>query len=147
IAGIPVVFLLIFVFVLGGTLGAGLGGVAGGGGEYTPSLPPGRAVGTGGGRAESTAYVLPGVLLVTVAGAAQGTALSIAMDMTEGIIDRFRTMAIGRTSVLTGHVVGSVIPTLLALAIVMIVALVIGFRPTTGPAEWLAAAALLALSA
>ena len=65
IAGIPVVFLLLFVFVLGGTLGAGLGGVAGG-------------------RAEYTAYVLPGILLVTVAGAAQGTALSIAMDMTEG---------------------------------------------------------------
>ncbi len=128
IAGIPVVFLLLFVFVLGGTLGAGLGGVAGG-------------------RAEYTAYVLPGVLLVTVAGAAQGTALSIAMDMTEGIIDRFRTMAIGRTSVLTGHVVGSVIQTLLALGIVMIVALLIGFRPTTGPAEWIAAAGLLALAA
>ena len=77
IAGIPVVFLLLFVYVLGGTLGAGLGGVAGG-------------------RAEYTAYVLPGILLVTVAGAAQGTAISIAMDMTEGIIARFRTMAIGR---------------------------------------------------
>ena len=103
IAGIPVVFLLLFVFVLGGTLGAGLGGVAGG-------------------RAEYTAYVLPGILLVTVAGAAQGTAISIAMDMTEGIIDRFRTMAIARTSVLTGHVIGSVIQTMLALAIVMVVA-------------------------
>ena len=128
IAGIPVIFLLLFVFVLGGTLGAGLGGVTGG-------------------RAEYTAYVLPGILLVTVAGAAQGTALSIAMDMTEGIVDRFKTMAIGRTSVLTGHVIGSVIQTLLALAIVMIVALVIGFRPTTGPAEWIAAVGVLALSA
>jgi len=128
IAGIPVVVLLLFVFVLGGTLGAGLGAVAGG-------------------RAEYTAYVLPGILLVTVAGAAQGTALSIAMDMTEGIIDRFRTMAIGRTSVLTGHVIGRVLQTLLALAIVMIVALVIGFRPTTGPLAWIAAAGLLALSA
>jgi ABC-2 type transport system permease protein len=128
IAGIPVVFLLLFVFVLGGTLGAGLGGPAGG-------------------RAEYTAYVLPGILLVTVAGAAQGTALSIAMDMTEGIVDRFRTMAIGRTSVLTGHVVGSVIQTLLALGIVTIVAVLIGFRPTTGPVEWIAAAAVLALGA
>jgi ABC-2 type transport system permease protein len=128
IAGIPVVFLLVFVFVLGGTLGAGLGGVTGG-------------------RAEYTAYVLPGILLVTVAGAAQGTALSIAMDMTEGIVDRFRTMAIGRTSVLTGHVVGSVIQTLLAIGIVMIVALVIGFRPTTGPVEWVAAAGVLTLAA
>jgi ABC-2 type transport system permease protein len=129
IAGIPVVFLLLFVFVLGGTLGAGLGG------------------GVVGGRAEYTAYVLPGILLVTVAGAAQGTALSIAMDMTEGIIDRFRTMAIGRTSVLTGHVIGSTIQTLLALAIVMIVALLIGFRPTTGPIEWIAAAGVLAFAA
>ncbi len=128
IAGIPVVFLLLFVFVLGGTLGAGLGGVAGG-------------------RAEYTAYVLPGILLVTVAGAAQGTALAMAMDMTDGIIDRFRTMAIGRTSVLTGHVVGSVIQTLLALAVVMIVAVLIGFRPTTGPVDWIAAVGLLALAA
>src|SRR6476660_2365268 len=120
IAGIPVVFLLIFVFVLGGTLGAGLGGVAGG-------------------RAEYTAYVLPGVLLVTVAGAAQGTAISVAMDMSEGIIARFRTMAVARSSVLTGHVIGSVIQTMLAIVIVMIVAVLIGFRSTTGPIEWLAA--------
>ncbi len=69
------------------------------------------------------------------------------MDMTEGIVDRFKTMAIGRTSVLTGHVVGSVIQTLLAIAIVMIVALVIGFRPTTGPVEWVAAAGILTLAA
>ena len=128
VAGAPVVFLLLFVYVFGGTLGAGLGGLAGG-------------------RAEYTAYVLPGILLVTVAGAAQGTAISIAMDMTEGIIARFRTMAVGRASVLTGHVIGSVIQTMLALAIVMVVALLIGFRPTTGPAEWAAAAGLLALAA
>jgi ABC-2 type transport system permease protein len=128
IAGIPVVFLLLFVFVLGGTLGAGLGGVAGG-------------------RAEYTAYVLPGILLVTVAGAAQGTAISVAMDMAEGIIARFRTMAVARSSVLTGHVIGSIIQTMLALAVVMAVALLIGFRPTTGPLEWLAAAGILALAA
>jgi ABC-2 type transport system permease protein len=128
IAGIPVVFLLLFVFVFGGTLGAGLGGVSGG-------------------RAEYTAYVLPGVLLITVAGAAQGTAISVAMDMSEGIIARFRTMAVARASVLTGHVIGSVIQTLLALALVVGVALLIGFRPTTGPIEWLAAAGVLTLAA
>jgi len=128
IAAIPVVFLLLFVFVLGGTLGAGLGGVAGG-------------------RAEYTAYVLPGILLVTVAGAAQGTAISVAMDMSEGIIARFRTMAVARSSVLTGHVIGSVIQTMLAIVIVMVVAVLIGFRSTTGPVEWLAAAGLLALTA
>jgi ABC-2 type transport system permease protein len=128
IAGTPVVFLLIFVYVFGGTMGAGLGGVAGG-------------------RAEYTAYVLPGILLITVVGAAQGTAISIAMDMSEGIVARFRTMAVARSSVLAGHVVGSVIQTMLALAIVVIVAVVIGFRPTTSPIEWLAAVALLALAA
>ncbi len=128
IAGIPVVLLLLFVYVFGGTLGAGLGGVAGG-------------------RAEYAAYVLPGILVITVAGAAQGTAISVAMDMSEGIIARFRTMAVARASVLTGHVVGSVIQTMLALAVVTVVAVLIGFRPTTGPAEWLAAVGILALAA
>ena len=128
IAGIPVVFLLLFVYVFGGTLGAGLGGVAGG-------------------RAEYAAYVLPGILVITVAGAAQGTAISVAMDMSEGIIARFRTMAVARASVLTGHVIGSVIQTMLALAIVTVVAVLIGFRPTTGPAEWLAAVGILVLAA
>ena len=128
IAGTPVVFLLIFVYVLGGTLGAGLPGVAGDRDAYL-------------------AYVLPGILLITVVGAAQGTALAIAMDMSEGIINRFRTMAVARSSVLVGHVVGSTIQTLLALAIVMAVAVLIGFRPTTGPIEWLAALGLVTLAA
>ena len=117
IAGIPVVFLLLFVFVFGGTLGAGLG-----------TASPG-------GRAAYLAYVLPGILLITVAGAAQGTAISVAMDMTEGIIARFRTMAIARASVLTGHVIGSVIQTMLAIAIVMVVAVADRIPPDDGPAR------------
>ncbi len=129
IAGIPVIFLLLFVYVFGGTLGAGLGGDAG----VT--------------REVYLAYVLPGILIVTLAGAAQGTAIGVAMDMSEGIVARFRTMAISRTSVLTGHVVGSVIKAMLAVGIVMIVALIIGFRATTGPLEWLAATGLVALAA
>jgi ABC-2 type transport system permease protein len=128
IAGIPVVLLLLFVYVFGGTLGAGLGAVSGGRDAYV-------------------AYVIPGILLMTVAGAAQGTAISVAMDMTEGIVARFRTMAISRASVLTGHVVGSIIQTALAIAVVMAVALLIGFRPTTGPVAWVAAAGVLALTA
>ena len=51
----------------------------------------------------------PGIILMTVAATVQGTAISVAMDMTEGIIARFRTMAIARVSVLTGHVLGSMI--------------------------------------
>ena len=128
IAAFPIVFLLLFVYVLGGTLGAGLGGSAAGRDDYL-------------------AYVTPGILLFTVVGAAQGTAISMAMDKTEGIIDRFRTMAIARASVLTGHVMGAVIQTLLAVAIVTIVAVAIGFRPGTGPVAWVAALGLLTLTA
>jgi ABC-2 type transport system permease protein len=126
VAGLPVVFLLLFVYVFGGTRGAGLGGVAGG-------------------RAEYLAYVLPGILLMAVAGVAQGTAISVAMDMTEGIIARFRTMAIFRPSILTGHVVSAMTQTACSLAIVLGVALLIGFRPTATPAEWTATVGLLAL--
>ncbi|HVQ21725.1 MAG TPA: ABC transporter permease, partial [Candidatus Saccharimonadia bacterium] len=128
IAAIPVLLLLLFTYVFGATLGAGLG------------IPAG-------GREEYIAYVVPGILLVTIAGVGQGTAISVAMDMTEGIVARFRTMAIGRTSVLTGHVGGSMVLAMLALGIVIGVALLIGFRPTTGPLEWLAAAGVLALTA
>jgi ABC-2 type transport system permease protein len=126
LAGLPIVFLLLFVYVFGGTLGAGLGGASGG-------------------RAEYLEYVTPGILLMTAAAAAQGTAISVAMDMTEGIIARFRTMAIARASVLTGHVVGSVIQAMLSMAVVTGVALLIGFRPTAGPVEWLATAGVLAM--
>lgn len=123
--GLPVILLLLFVYVFGGTLGAGLGG--------------------SGCRREYLAYVVPGILLMTVATGATGTAIAVAMDMTEGIIARFRTMAISRAAVLAGHVVGSMIQMLLALAVVGGVALLLGFRPTTGPLAWLAAIGVLAL--
>jgi ABC-2 type transport system permease protein len=80
---------------------------------------------------------------MTVTATVQGTAISVAMDMTEGIIDRFRTMHIARVSVLTGHVLGSVIQAAFSLAIVIGVALLVGFRPTAGLGGWLAAAGLL----
>ena len=85
-------------------------------------------------------YVTPGILLLAIAGTAQGTAISVAMDMTAGIIARFRTMAIARASVLTGHVLGSLSQTLLSLVIVLAVAIGLGFRPTAGVAGWLGAA-------
>ncbi|MFD0784011.1 ABC transporter permease [Micromonospora azadirachtae] len=129
LVGMPVVFLLLFVYVLGGTLGAGLGG----------AVPGGAA----GGRAAYANYVAPAIILMTVAATVQGTAISIAMDMTEGIITRFRTMHIARVSVLTGHVLGSMIQTMISLAIVIGVAVLVGFRPTAGPGEWLATAGFL----
>ena len=124
--GMPIVFLLLFVYVFGGTLGAGLGGPAGG-------------------RAQYLEYVVPGILLMAVAAGGTGTAISVAMDMTEGIGARFRPMAIFRPSVLTGHVLGSVIQTMLSLAVVTGVALLIGFRPKAGPVEWVATVGVLAM--
>jgi ABC-2 type transport system permease protein len=124
--GMPIVFLLLFVYVLGGTLGAGLGGPAGG-------------------RAQYLNYVVPGILLMAVAAGGTGTAISVAMDMTEGIVARFRTMAIFRPSVLTGHLLGSMIQTMLSLAVVTGVALLIGFRPKASPVEWIATVGVLAL--
>jgi len=127
VAAMPIVFLLLFVFVFGGTLGAGLGTAAGG-------------------RAEYVAYVVPGILVLAITGGAQGTAIAIAMDMTEGIIARFRTMSIARASVLTGHVVGAVIQTMVGLALVLAVALLVGFRPDANPVEWLAAIGVLVMT-
>ena len=124
--GLPIVFLLLFVYVFGQTLGAGLG---------EPS----------GGRADYVNYVAPAILLMTVAASVQGTAISVAMDMTEGIIARFRTMAVSQSAVLTGHVIASMIQTLGSIAVVIGVAVLVGFRPTAGAIEWIGAVGLLAL--
>ena len=75
---------------------------------------------------------------MTVAAAVQGTAIVVAMDMTGGIIDRFRTMAIARAAVLTGHVLASLIQTLVSIVVVLGVAVALGFRPTAdaGSTGW-----------
>jgi ABC-2 type transport system permease protein len=130
LVGMPIVFLLLFVYVFGGQLGHGLGNAYAAG--HT-------------GRAGYLNYVTPGVLLMTVAAAVQGTAIVVAMDMTGGIIDRFRTMAIARSAVLTGHVLAALVQTLLNLAVVLGVAVALGFRPTAGPLDWLAAIGVLTL--
>ena len=88
---------------------------------------------------------MPGILLITIAGTASGAAITVAMDMTEGITARFRTMAISRASVLAGHVLGNTIQAIIAVALVLGVGLLVGFRPTAGPLEWLAAAGLIVL--
>jgi len=127
LVGLPIVFLLLFVYVFGGQLGAGLG--------------------EGDGRAAYLDYVVPGILLVTVASAVQGTSIMVAMDMTGGIIDRFRTMSISRVSVLTGHVLGSLIQTLAGIAIVICVAFGLGFRSTAESLAWLATVGILTVFA
>jgi ABC-2 type transport system permease protein len=126
IAG-PVLMLLLFDYAFGGALGAGIGGgAAGDGGHYID-------------------YLAPGIILMAATSGSVATAVAVCTDMTEGIINRFRTMAISRSSVLTGHVVGSTIQTLVSIVFVIAVALALGFRPTAGPGDWLAAIGLLAL--
>ncbi|WP_456698086.1 ABC transporter permease [Aeromicrobium sp. P5_D10] len=124
----PIVFLLLFVYVFGGTMGAGLPGVPGGGdrGDYLD-------------------YVTPGILVIAVASVALGTAIEVALDMTGGIIARFRTMDIAKVSVLTGHVLGAVLKTLLAVAVTLIVAIVLGYRSGGSLGEWLLALVLLVM--
>ncbi len=123
----PVVFLLLFVYVFGGTLGNGIT--------------------TGGGRGAYVTFLIPGMLLFTVAGAAQITAISVAKDMTEGIIARFKTMRIWRPAVLAGHVLGSLLLTLISLAVTIAVALLIGYRSAADPMRWLGAIGMLTLLA
>ncbi|MFG2978365.1 ABC transporter permease [Streptomyces sp. NPDC048331] len=124
----PVMLLLLFVYIFGDVMSAGMGGAAD--------------------RSEYIAYVVPGVLLMTIGSTVIGAAVSVSTDMSEGIIARFRTMAIHRGSVLVGHVVGSVLQSLASVVLVGAVAVAIGFRSTDATAlEWLAAFGLIALFA
>ncbi|GGP49150.1 ABC transporter permease [Streptomyces calvus] len=122
----PVVLLLLFVYIFGDVMSAGIGGDAD--------------------RSAYLAYLVPGVLLLTIGGTTIGSAVSVSVDMTEGIIARFRTMAIHRGSVLIGHVVGSVVQCVMSVVLVGAVAVAIGFRSTDATAlEWLLALGLLVL--
>ena len=120
----PIMFLLLFVYVRGGTLGQGIGGID---------------------RPGYLAYLIPGIHMMTIAAVAQGTAISVAMDMTTGIVARFRTMAIARASVLTGHVIGSLVQTVVGIVIVFGLAMALGYRPGS-PHGSLAALGILALA-
>ncbi|MBT2479648.1 ABC transporter permease [Streptomyces sp. ISL-94] len=119
---VPVIFLLLFVYVLGRPLAAGIGT----GTDYIN-------------------YLAPGILLMAVTAASTTTAVSVCTDLTEGIVARFRTMAISRSSILVGHVLGSVIQTLVNVGIVIGIALLMGFRPEAGLTGWSAALGLLVL--
>lgn len=129
---IPVALLLLFVFVFGGALGAG--------------VAPGAAPGADG-RAAYLEYITPAILLFAVVGAAQSVAISVAMDATSGIMARFKTMAISPGSVLGGPVLGTMIQALAAVAVVLGMAVALGFRPHAGPWGWLALVGLLTVIA
>ncbi|WP_326689001.1 MULTISPECIES: ABC transporter permease [unclassified Streptomyces] len=128
VVAMPVMMLLLFNSVFGNALGAGIGGTPTGGGDYID-------------------YVAPGIILMAATSGSLATAVGVCVDMTEGIVNRFRTMAISRASFLSGHVIGTTLQTLVSIALVIGVALAIGFRPNATPVEWLAAGGLLALLA
>jgi ABC-2 type transport system permease protein len=116
---VPVIMMLLFVYFFGGAIG-------GGSGAYIN-------------------YVTPGIIIMTVGSGCATTALNLCMDVSEGIITRFRTMAISRSSVLIGQVIGSLIRTMISIILITFIALLIGFRPTGEPVAWLAALGLIAL--
>jgi ABC-2 type transport system permease protein len=121
---VPVLILLLFNYVFGRAIGAGL------------------AAGT-----RYIDFLAPAIILMTVGSGTAAIAINVSQDMTEGIVDRFRTMAIFRASVLVGQVIGGMARTMLSIVLVLAVALLVGFRPTAGPIEWLAALGLIALFA
>ena len=121
---VPVLLLLLFVGVFGGALKSGLGAVSHG--AYID-------------------YVMPGIIVMTAAYGSSVTAQSVNRDSTEGIIARFRTMAISPASVLNGHVASALARTLVSVALVIGVAIGLGFRPTADAGRWLAAAGVTAL--
>ncbi|MEU6945274.1 MULTISPECIES: ABC transporter permease [unclassified Streptomyces] len=119
----PLLMLLLFVYVFGGALGMGIG--------------------AGDDRGDYINYLVPGIILMSATSGAVATAVSVCTDMTEGIVNRFRTMSISRGSILTGHVLGSVIQVTAVLVLITSVSLAIGFRPNASLVEWLAALGLL----
>lgn len=115
---LPIILMLMFTFVFGGAIESD--------GSYVN-------------------YVVPGIILVCAGFGAASVAVDVANDMTTGIIDRFRTMPLRASAVITGHVVASLLRNLVATAIVIGVAIAVGFRPVATALEWLALLGLVAL--
>ncbi|GIJ77589.1 ABC-2 type transport system permease protein [Micromonospora phaseoli] len=113
---LPVILMLLFVYLFGGAIDTGSAYVT---------------------------YVVPGVLLLCAGFGAAGTAISVTTDLTNGMIERLRTMDVGATSILAGHVVASVARNSVSTVLVLGVAVAIGFRPAVEPLRWLAAAGVL----
>jgi ABC-2 type transport system permease protein len=118
-AVMPIAFMLLFVYVLGGAIKHG----------------PGTYV----------TYLLPGILLITIASGISYTALRLFTDMQSGIFSRFQSMPIARSAVLWSHVLTSLAANLVSLAVVVLVALAMGFRSGAGTLDWLAVIGLLVL--
>ncbi|MGW4959632.1 ABC transporter permease [Nonomuraea sp. NPDC004186] len=118
-AVMPIAMMLMFVYVFGGAINTG-----------------------------SDSYVnyqLPGILLITVASGVAYTAFRLFMDMKSGIFERFQSMPTARSSVLWAHVLTSLVANLISLVVVVLVALLMGFRSAAGVQAWLAVAGILIL--
>ena len=90
-------------------------------------------------------YLLPGILLITIASGISYTAFRLFLDMKSGIFERFQSMPIARSSVLWAHVLTSLVANLVSLVVVVLVALLLGFRSGAGVLAWLAVAGILIL--
>jgi ABC-2 type transport system permease protein len=118
-AVMPVAIMLLFVYVLGGAIDTGSG-------SYIE-------------------YMLPGILLITIASGVSYTSYRLFVDLQSGIFDRFRSMPVARSSLLWAHVLTSMVANLVSLAVVVAVALLMGFRSGASVWAWLAVAGILAL--
>lgn len=123
--GQPLIFLLLFVYVFGTTMGAGLPG----GNDRTGYL----------------VFIMPAIVVMTVVSVSLSTAYAIALDMEKGIVDRFRTMAIAKSSVLTGRVLAAIVFTVVAFVVVMAVAVLLGYRSDATLPHWIGVVGLVLL--
>lgn len=120
---LPVMMLLLFTYVFGGAMDVG-GGTS---------------------HADYLAYVVPGIILTCAGFGASGTGVSVSQDMTTGTINRLRTMPIPSATVLVGHTLASLARNMVSTAIVVAVALAVGYRPQAGIGGWLVTAVVVAL--
>ena len=115
---LPIVLMLLFVYVFGGALNTG--------GRYVD-------------------YVVPGLIVLCAGFGAGTTAVAVATDMSNGIVDRFRSMPIASSSILIGHIAASLTRNLIATTLVIGVGLAVGWRPAASPAGWIAASGMIVL--
>src|SRR5689334_25068560 len=115
----PIMFMLLFVYVLGGAIQTGTD-------NYVN-------------------YLLPGILLMAISSGIAYTAYRLFMDMQRGIFERFHSMPIARSAPLWGHVLTSLVSNAISVVVIILVALVMGFRSSAGILSWLAVAGILAL--
>ncbi|SDC11672.1 ABC-2 type transport system permease protein [Paenibacillus sp. UNCCL117] len=115
----PIAMMLLFVYVFGGSIQTGTD-------NYVN-------------------YLLPGILLIAIASGIAYTAYRLFLDKQRGIIERFHSMPIARSAVLWGHVLTSVVSNVISLVVIILVALLMGFRSSAGILSWLAVAGILVL--